>query len=351
MAGFFDTLFGGGAEKEAAAKNRSLYDAYQTNGTTNLTNGLNTSLASLGQGYGNANATLGQNTGVWNNYGQTANSALDSGMSGASGALGQARGDFAPLTALGQKYGGGTSLYLDSLGVNGAGGNQRAVDSFQAGPGYNFTRDQGLDAINRRRAAGGMLNSGNADIDALKFGTGLANQTYGDWQSRLGGLVSPELSATSGAASGMAGADTSLANLYSTNAGARAGIAGNVATGQAGVNTGQAGNLAALGQGQAGLQTQNASDLTNLAGSVTSGNAQANNAEAAGQAAGAKNLMNGALSLGALGVGAMGGGFGGLGSLGGMFGGGTPTGASVGAYGAGGNSGSGMFGGIRYPAF
>lgn len=310
--GFFGDLFGGDAEAEAAAKNRALYGQYKADGTANLTNGLNQSLGSLGQGYGNANTTLGQNKDVWSQYGTNANGALDKGMAGSLASLGQARSDYDPLAALGAKYGQGTSLYLDSLGVNGAAGNTNAVNSFQAGPGYQFQLDQGNDAINRRRAAAGMLNSGNADIDALKFGQGLANQEYGNWQSKLGGLISPEMQATQGAATGRAGVDSQIAGLYGQDAQNRVGVAGNVATGTAGANSAIAGNQAALGAGQAGLYTQNASDLTNLAGSVTSGDAAANNYEAAGKAAGAKNLLGAGLSLATLAT--VGGGFGGLGS-------------------------------------
>ncbi|QDM27874.1 hypothetical protein FNL56_18370 [Tardiphaga sp. vice304] len=303
MASFWDTLFGGAAEKEAADKNRALYSQYQTDGTKNLGNGLTQSLGSLGTGYGDANSQLGQNRDVWSGYGATANGALDRGLSSSLGALGQARSDYDPLAALGQKYGQGTSLYMDSLGANGAAGNQHAVDSFHAGPGYQFQVDQGNDAINRRRAAGGMLNSGNADIDAMKFGQGLANQEYGNWQTKLGGFMSPELQATSGAAAGRAGVNGQIAGLYGQDATNRVGVAGSVAQGQAGANSAIAGNLASLGAGQAGLYSQNASDLTNLAGSVTSGNAQANNAEAAGKAAGAKNLLGAGMSLATLAAG------------------------------------------------
>lgn len=221
--GFLDTLFGGGAEKEAANKNRALYGTYGTQGAANINAGYDT----------------------------------------ARGDLNNALGAYAPLSDLAKKYGTGTDLYLDALGTNGAAGNARATGAFQAGPGYDFTLNSGIDALNRRRAAGGMLDSGNADQDAIKFGTGLADQTYGDWLTRLGGLVSPELSATTGTA------------------------------------TGQAGVYGGLGT----LATQNASDLTNLLGNTTTGQASANNLQAQGEAAGAKNLLGLGTSLLGLGTG------------------------------------------------
>lgn len=223
MASFLSTLFGGGAEAEAANKNRALYDTYGTKGAEYLKSGYDT----------------------------------------ARGDLTDALSSYAPLSELAKKYGTGTSLYLDALGANGAAGNARATGAFQAGPGYEFTRDSGLDALNRRRAAGGMLDSGNADLDAIKFGTGLADQTYSDWLTRLGSLVNPELSATSGAASGTAGVHGGLATLA----------------------------------------TGNASDLTNLLGETTSGQTNANILQAQGEAAGAKNLLGLGSSLLGLGTG------------------------------------------------
>ena len=41
-------------------------------------------------------------------------------------------------------------MYMNSLGLNGAAGNQAAVNAFQTGPGYDFQMHQGLNAINRR---------------------------------------------------------------------------------------------------------------------------------------------------------------------------------------------------------
>jgi hypothetical protein len=223
---FLDDLFGGGAEKAAADKNRALLSDYLSKGT----------------------------------------SALDSGLSSSTGYLNSAG---STLSDLQNKYGAGTDLYLNALGVNGADAAKTAQQSFTNGPGYQQGIDAGLDAINRRRAAGGMLDSGNADLDALNFAQNNQNQQYNTWLSNLGGLVSPETQA----ATGVANNDTNLANLYSTDATNRIGLYGNYA----------------------------------------SGNIGANNYQAAGEAAGAKNLLGGALSLATLGTSLAGGG--GLGSL------------------------------------
>lgn len=225
MAGFFDTLFGGGAEKEAADKNRALYAQY----------------GQLGSGF------------------------LDTGFAGSKDALATAKGEFTPLSQL---YTKGSNLYADALGINGAEGNTRAAGAFTTQPGYQAGIDAGIDVLNRRRAAGGMLASGNADLDALTFGQNSQNQQYNNWLTNLGGYDQKALT-TAGA---MAGVDTGLSNLYQSDASNRVGLQGN----------------------------------------VTSGDANANVLQAQGEASGAKNLLGLGLGIGQLALG--GGGLGGLGS-------------------------------------
>jgi hypothetical protein len=325
MAGFFDTLFSGGAEREAADKNRALLAQYGQTGNTALDAGLSSSTGALNTGVGNAAGILGQNKDIYGNLLASGTNTANAGLSNQLGALGNAGAAYAPLSALASKYGGGTDMYLNSLGVNGAQGNQAAVNAFQAGPGYGFQMDQGLDAINRRRAASGMLGSGNADLDAIKYGQGLANQTYGDWQKNLGGLVNPELQAASGAATGQAGVNTNIANAYGANTAALLGLQGGVAQGQAGTNTALAGNQTALGNSLSNLYGTDASNRVALQGGITSGGMSANNTQAAGEAAGAKNLLGAGMSLASLAAGLPPGTFGSMGS---MFGGGGVSGAA-----------------------
>ena len=215
MASFLSTLFGGGAEKEAAEKNRAALATYQTQG-------------------------LG---------------ALDSGLASSKGYLDNAGSIYSGLQ---DKYGAGTNLYLDALGVNGPDAAKAAQSSFTTSPGYEAGIDAGLSAINRRRAGAGMLDSGNADLDAMTFAQNAQNQQWNGWLSNLGGLVSPEMSAASGTAGNM----TNLSNLYQNDASNRIGLYGNVA----------------------------------------SGNIGANNLQAQGASQGARNLLGGALSLAGLGT-------------------------------------------------
>jgi hypothetical protein len=156
---------------------------------------------------------------------------LDAGKTGALGALDASAAAYDPLKALGDKYGAGTNLYLDSLGVNGAAGNANAVNAFQAGPGYEFAVNQSLDALDRRAASRGMLASGNTTLDTLGTVNGLANQEYGNWQKGLAGLVAPELSAVGGAAQGVAGAEANKGAVWMNDANSRVGLETGTTTG------------------------------------------------------------------------------------------------------------------------
>lgn len=243
MAGFFDTLFGGGAEKEAAEKNRQQYNDLQTQGSNLLTTGYNTGVTNL-------------------------NNAL---------------GAYTPLSNLATQYGKGSTMLLNALGLNGAAGNAAASAAFTNNPGYSGAINAGLDVINRRRAAGGMLNSGNADQDAQTFGQNLQNQQYNNWLTNLSGVNNNALTATAGTAQGQAGVYGDLASLANNNA----------------------------------------TNQTNLLGQTTAGQVGANNLQAQGEAAGAKNLLG--LGTSILGMGTGGGStvggslFSSLGSLGSMF--------------------------------
>ena len=100
-------------------------------------------------------------------------------------------------------------MQANALGLGGAAGNEAATNAFQAGPGYQFALDQGLQALNRNAASRGMLASGNNTQDILKYAQGLANQEYGNWQDRLGQFSNLGFNA----ASGQTGRQGSLAAL------------------------------------------------------------------------------------------------------------------------------------------
>lgn len=135
---------------------------------------------------------------------------------------------------LGQAQSGAT-MYANALGLNGAAGNTAATSAFQTNPGYEFSLDQGENALERTAASRGQLASGQSGIDLQNYGINTADNAYQQW---LGNLA-PYNSELSGATSG---ANTSLDNLTD--------FAGTIAGGQSAAN-----NQAAAGQeaGQGGL--------------------------------------------------------------------------------------------------
>lgn len=135
-----------------------------------------------------------------------------------------------------------SGLYTDALGVNGAGGNARAVGAFQVSPGYEFQLNQGLDALDRRAASRGMLASGNNAIDTMDYSQGLANQEYGGWLDRLAGQQA-------------LGVDIAgqRAGIQTGAAGALADVATNAATKRAAIQTARGDVRMGLGERMADL--------------------------------------------------------------------------------------------------
>jgi hypothetical protein len=263
--GLFD-LFTGAPAIEAAGANRNVLQNAQGNigNIADITRRFGEDAIRQGTAGARTDLSTGYDasTGAINQGAAGAQGYLDQGQQGAMGQLGQARTDltagggaYAPLSALAARYGQGGQLYGDSLGLGGAEGNQRAQQAFQTGPGYQFALDQGLDAINRRANAAGMLVGGNANRSAQNYGFGLANQEYGNWQNRLKGMSDQELQATAGAAAGNQTNNTTLAGLGVTGAN----LLNQGGVNRAGVATTQGQNLADLARsyytGQAGLDT------------------------------------------------------------------------------------------------
>lgn len=112
-----------------------------------------------------------QNRGVIDQLGKTGRPIIE-GIRGVTG-------DYLDLGKL------GAGLYSDAMGVNGAEGIARAQDAFRAAPGYQFALDQGLDAVARKGSAMGRLDSGNTDLDLMRYATGYADQAWGNWTNGL----------------------------------------------------------------------------------------------------------------------------------------------------------------------
>jgi hypothetical protein len=157
-----------------------------------------------------------------------ANAGAQQGYSDLSSLYGQGRDALSSnygnaqglYTNLLSSYQPGANAYGDASGANGAAGYDRARSNFQTNPGYQFQLDQGLQALNRTHAAAGNLSSGNADTDAIKYGQGLANQSYGSYLAGLSPYLQGQNSATQGAAGLYAGLGQGLNTSYQGQGGA-----------------------------------------------------------------------------------------------------------------------------------
>lgn len=121
----------------------------------------------------------------------------------------QIRHDLSPFL----KTGTGAINSLASLFGFGNGGHgptpqtmQNALATFRNTPGYQFSYDQGLNAIDRSAASRGMLLSGGQLKDAQTYGQGVADQGYGNYFNQLFQLSG--LGENAGAATGNAGVAT-----------------------------------------------------------------------------------------------------------------------------------------------
>lgn len=178
---------------------------------------------------------------------------IDAGQQQSQGYLTEAGGIYDDMAAKGLA---GLDFLPDALGLNGAAGSSAARERFQTGPGYEFAMGQGLDALERRAAARGQLNSGGTSLDTLSFAHGLADQEWDDYIASLTGF------------------DTANRGMYMAGAGGKAGTLG----------------------GLADLSQRGVDQKLNLSSEIVNGMMGANNAAAAGSA---QNTSNGLGLLGA----------------------------------------------------
>jgi len=326
--GIFD-IFTGAPQAEAAGKTRDYITNTQNQLLTGNSNAGQTAGNYINAGYDSAGRQLtqgyGEATGAINQGANSALGYLGQGASGAMGQLGQARNDltagggaYQPLSDLAGRYRQGSDLYNNALGVNGAEGAASARSAFTAAPGYDYTLNAGLDAIDRRANAAGMLAGGNTNRDAIDYATNQANQGYSSWLDRLGGYNNLQLSATQGAAAGNQGNNQALAALGTTGAN----ILNTQGQNQAGVAAGQGTSLADLASryygGEAGLDTQRAGlQAQNTVGAnnanqaavlnLTPGYTKTYGDEAAAQTAGSGNMWKLGIEAAKLAAGAAGG--------------------------------------------
>lgn len=93
----------------------------------------------------------------------------------------QIRTDFTPYTSAGSS----AITALNNNLQNGTGfAKNFTMSDFYNDPGYQFTLQQGQNAVNNSAAARGGLLSGGAAKGLASYNTGLANQTYNDAWNR-----------------------------------------------------------------------------------------------------------------------------------------------------------------------
>lgn len=84
-----------------------------------------------------------------------------------------------------------------------------SAQDFQVDPGYNFVLQQGQQALDRRRAAGGSYQSGAAIKDAVDYNQGMADQQYTNAYNRFQNNRSTRYNQLAGVAgAGQRSADT-----------------------------------------------------------------------------------------------------------------------------------------------
>lgn len=134
---------------------------------------------------------------------------LDAGYGLADNYLNQAGDAYSDLAARGLP---GLGQY-DKLTLGSADDIQRHLEGTG---GYQFNMGQGLQALTRARAAGGMLNSGNTDTDAMSFASGLASNTLNSERQALLPYVGMYQQGTAGQA-GVLGSRAGLATDFYGN--------------------------------------------------------------------------------------------------------------------------------------
>lgn len=94
------------------------------------------------------------------------------------------QGAFSPQ--MGQSAAAGTLLGT-LLGFNGQMDQEQAYGLWRNTPGYQFAREEGLRSIDGQKSGAGSFLSGDTLKSLMKYGTGIADQTYGSYMDRLTG--------------------------------------------------------------------------------------------------------------------------------------------------------------------
>lgn len=210
-----------GLQGQTFDRNLAVHNAGYAGARNETTNGRDAAITTLSGARDAAGNTI--RTG-----GADAINHINQGVGAAQGALGKAREAFGtagsaydPLANIAKRIDPAVGVYADAVGLNGDEGLSRARTAFGNSLQNSFELDQGLEAINRARAArgAGTIGGGNVDRDTQLYGQNYANSKTNAYMDRLLGLVDRTSGLQSTVAAGRAGAATNIGNSYASEAG------------------------------------------------------------------------------------------------------------------------------------
>lgn len=130
------------------------------------------------------------------------------GYQGEANAATQAAANYQPFLNTGTQA---NQTLSDLYGNNGAAAATTAQNNFANTPGYQFVKNQGINALDASAAAKGQLLSGNQSKALEDYGSGLASTTYNQYVQNLQNQANAGLSAAGGVGTGEIGAASAQA--------------------------------------------------------------------------------------------------------------------------------------------
>jgi len=174
-----------------------------------------------------------------------ANKSASATEDAANKAIAGQEGALAQQAALSQPYrdiatGGAIDQYKKLLGI-GPGGAGDIQKTLEQTPGYQFTKQQGLDATKAQAAAMGLGLSGNTLTALDQYSSGLADQTYQQVLGNSLNAVQLGQAAAAGQAANIGNAANTISGILTNQGNTNAGIYANEAASLAKI-AGNAGN-------------------------------------------------------------------------------------------------------------
>lgn len=187
-----------------------------------------------------------------------------------SGIYDENKGGFDPFISMGLQAGGGFDQSMAGQ-ADVMSRLQAGPGEFEADPGYQFRREQGLTALERQAGTSRSPYGSAANKSMMGFASDLASQEYGNFYNRWLGTQGMQL----GGYQGMAGQYAGVMGTGAQSQAGKAGFASNIGGSMAGMYGaqgstmadlwGQYGNAQAAGtMGQANQQTQGTQNILDM---------------------------------------------------------------------------------------